>query len=295
MVCQTLTKRQIKSAERKAFMKKYAPIMSREEFTEAYNKEFGTKYTVTYLRSLVYKAGILKNERFLFNEEHDKFLIENGPSMTCGEMLELFEETFNYKPRKASLYQRYKKLNIQPKLEREKFSEEEIDFLKRNAQNLYFGEIYKLFVERYRHVSYDAFRYQCRKHNIEYAHGFDLVNDDVKTRYRDIGFEIVWKVPSGKLYNFVKYAHGIKHNYIRKDKMIYESHYGELPSTHCIIHLDGDTLNDDINNLFAVDRRVVSTYTRLGLKITDNPEINLSIINTGQLQFEISQAIKKRL
>ena len=282
MVCQTLTKRQIKSAERKAFMEKYAPIMSREEFTEAYNKEFGTKYTVTYLRSLVYKAGILKNERFLFDEEHDKFLIENGPSMTCGEMLELFEETFNYRPQKASLYQRYKRLNIQPKLEREKFTEEEIDFLKRNAQNLYFGEIYRLFVEHYRHVSYDAFRYQCRKHNIEYAHGFDLVNDDVKTRYRDIGCEIVWKVPSGK-------------RYIRKDKMIYELHYGELPSTHCIIHLDGDTLNDDIDNLFAVDRRVVSTYTRLGLKITDNPEINLSIINTGQLQFEISQAIKKRL
>lgn len=295
MVCQTLTKRQIKSAERRAFMEKYAPVMSREEFTEAYNKEFGTKYTVTYLRSLVYKAGILKNERFLFNEEHDKFLIKNGPSMTCSEMLELFEETFNYRPQKASLYQRYKRLNIQPKLEREKFTEEEIDFLKRNAQNLYFGEIYKLFVERYRHVSYDAFRYQCRKHNIEYAHGFDLVNDSVKTRYRDIGFEIVWKVPSGKLYNFVKYAHGIKHNYIRKDKMVYEASYGELPSTHTIIHLDGNTLNDDIDNLFAVDRRVISTYTRLGLKITDNPEINLSIINTGQLQFEISQAIKKRL
>lgn len=295
MVCQTLTKRQIKSAERRAFMEKYAPIMSREEFTEAYNKEFGTKYTVTYLRSLVYKAGILKNERFLFNKEHDKFLIENGPHITCSEMLELFEKTFNYKPQKASIYQRCKRLNIQPKLERTKFTKEEVEFLKEYGKNLYFGELYNLFIERYRYYSKDAFRYQCSKYKIKYAHGFTLVNDSVETRYREIGYEIVWKVPSGKLYNFVKYAHGIKHNYIRKDKMIYESHYGELPSTHTIIHLDGNTLNDDIDNLFAVDRRVISTYTRLGLKITDNPEINLSIINTGQLQFEISQAIKKRL
>lgn len=295
MVCQTLTKRQIKSAERRAFMEKYAPVMSREEFTEAYNKEFGTKYTVTYLRSLVYKAGILKNERFLFNEEHDKFLIENGPHITCSEMLELFEKTFNYKPQKASIYQRYKRLNIQPKLERTKFTQKEVDFLREYGSNLYFGELYNLFIERYRYYTKDAFRYQCDKYDIKYAHGFTLVNDRVKTRYREIGYELVRKVPSGKLYNFVKCAHGIKDNYVRKDKLIYEASYGELPSTHTIIHLDGNTLNDDIDNLFAVDRRVISTFTRLGLKITDNPEINLSIINTGQLQFEISQAIKKRL
>lgn len=295
MVCQTLTKRQIKSAERRAFMEKYAPVMSREEFTEAYNKEFGTKYTVTYLRSLVYKAGILKNERFLFNEEHDKFLIENGPHITCSEMLELFEKTFNYKPQKASIYQRYKRLNIQPKLERTKFTQEEVDFLREYGSNLYFGELYNLFIERYRYYTKDAFRCQCDKYDIKYAHGFTLVNDRVKTRYREIGYELVRKVPSGKLYNFVKCAHGIKDNYVRKDKLIYEASYGELPSTHTIIHLDGNTLNDDIDNLFAVDRRVISTFTRLGLKITDNPEINLSIINTGQLQFEVSQAIKKRL
>ncbi len=79
-----------------------------------------------------------------------------------------------------------------------------------------------------------------------------------------------------------------------KDKMVYEAHYGELPEVLIVFTWSRDTLNDDIDNLFAVDRRVVNTYTRLGFRLLTilKSICRLSIQVSCNL---VSQAIKKRL
>lgn len=41
---------------------------------------------------------------------------------------------------------------------------------------------------------------------------------------------------------------------IRRPKMVWESVYGELPKGYIIIHMDGNSFNDDISNLEAITR-----------------------------------------
>lgn len=42
---------------------------------------------------------------------------------------------------------------------------------------------------------------------------------------------------------------------VRRPREVWKEHYGDIPSGHVIIHLDGNNLNDDISNLDCISRK----------------------------------------
>jgi len=60
------------------------------------------------------------------------------------------------------------------------------------------------------------------------------------------------KEKDGNLYNYVKLDLNGKFNEYKMDELMWQSWKGIIPEGHEIIHKDGNTLNDHIDNLNCV-------------------------------------------
>lgn len=95
---------------------------------------------------------------------------------------------------------------------------------------------------------------------------------------------------SCKGYRWIKVKDDRTDNYQLYARYIYEQHYGvKLNTDDLIVHLDGDSLNDDIDNLFLVKNTENGTLNK-SYKVSDNPELTKASI----LTIRLNQKIKRR-
>ena len=88
-------------------------------------------------------------------------------------------------------------------------------------------------------------------------------------------------------YRWIKVRDNRTDNYEIYARWLYEKTYGvKLDTTDLIIHLDGNTLNDDINNLFLVKNAENGTLNK-SYKVSENPEITKASILTIRLNLKI--------
>lgn len=43
---------------------------------------------------------------------------------------------------------------------------------------------------------------------------------------------------------------------VPKRRVVWEQHFGPIPKTHMVIHLDGNKLNCDIDNLYCIPKKI---------------------------------------
>lgn len=79
----------------------------------------------------------------------------------------------------------------------------------------------------------------------------------------------------------------------RKSLIEWEKHYGPLPEGKMIIFLDGNTLNSDIENLYAVSQGVHFRLNKYRV-MKPNREHMLSAIKIAEIEDSIQQLKKKR-
>lgn len=107
---------------------------------------------------------------------------------------------------------------------------------------------------------------------------------------------IVTKTSEGKKpYNWIKVIdnHG-SNNFMLYSRYVYEQHHGiKLKSDDVIIHLDGNSLNDDINNLMLAKNSENATINKMYAGITD-PELKRASILTVRLNKKIKKLEEKK-
>ena len=78
-----------------------------------------------------------------------------------------------------------------------------------------------------------------------------------------------------------------------KHKVVYENHYGKIAKNNCVIFLDGDKTNFDINNLAKVSKGQLIVINRHNL-IRNNPELTKAGIQIASLIMKTNEA-KRRM
>jgi len=93
----------------------------------------------------------------------------------------------------------------------------------------------------------------------------------------------------GQSYRWIKVRDGVSNNYQMYSRYLYEKTYGiKLKTDDLIIHLDGNPLNDDIENLFLVKNTENGTLNK-SYKVSSNPDITKAEI----LTIRLNQKLKK--
>lgn len=87
--------------------------------------------------------------------------------------------------------------------------------------------------------------------------------------------------------------HG-SNNFMLYSRYVYEQHHGiKLKSDDVIIYLDGNSLNDDINNLMLAKNSENATINKMYAGITD-PELKRASILTVRLNKKIKKLEEKK-
>lgn len=81
----------------------------------------------------------------------------------------------------------------------------------------------------------------------------------------------------------------IRENWVQKQRLIYERHYGKIPPKHHIVFLDSNTDNFEIANLYCISMKAQTMMMRNGW-FSENPDITLAAIKYCELQ----NALKER-
>lgn len=160
-----------------------------------------------------------------------------------------------------------------------KFSSEIDTFIRENALGKRNKELTEL-INKIFNTNYSVKRVKNRK---EYLKVKSINQNFIyNTKTKELGAEHI----NSKGFVTVKVAPRIWRN---KQLLVYEAAYGEIPKNCQIIHLDGNKLNNRLENLYCIDRSEMAYLNQIG-GLVENLEINKTKLNLVKLR----QAINNR-
>lgn len=137
--------------------------------------------------------------------------------------------------------------------------------------------------------SIDAIRNHCRrKLNIHYVNKGRYIKGNDNGKSLPIGSE---RIDNGTVFVKVSdepYA-DYHDNWKNKARVIWEQHYGEIPESHVITHLDGNCMNFDIENLYCLPKVFSAILSRNGWW-TNSREHNLVAIEWCKLFYSLKES-----
>lgn len=177
---------------------------------------------------------------------------------------------------------------------RREYRDDEIAFLMEISSGKTYAEIADAFNARFRERDYvmprqikDAMKYR----KIPYSG-----HSEVAARHVPVGSVNI--VPYGINKNGERYKYEMvkvaePNVWKRKCLLEWEKHYGPLPEGKIIIFLDGNTLNSDIENLYAVSRGVHFRLNKYRV-MKPNREYMLAAIKIAEIEDSVKQLKEKR-
>lgn len=181
---------------------------------------------------------------------------------------------------------------------RREFKDDEIAFLKEISPGRTCEEITDAFNARFRDRDYvipSQVRSAMTYRKIPYNGKHGKFQPGVATRHVPIGSVIIAQYgirKNGERYTYELVKVAEPNVWKRKSLLVWEKHYGSLPEGKMIIFLDGDTLNSDVENLYAVSCGV---HFRLNKYRTMKPnrEFMLAAIKIAEIEDAIARVKKK--
>ena len=282
------------------------------ETTELFNEKFNQNKGQDVLCKTFGKLYRIHNgdsSKFEINEFmrakpeiEDKWIIENYNKYSRTKLCEEYNKTFNKNLNYRSLENYCGKLIRLGLLERKnkpvdrwKFTDEMINWILENKSKYLCDDFVKAFNEKFNcNTSYCGIKKNLLSRGIRTSWiGIRSKIDTTNMQKFKVGdiFEYhnnnwikVNDLPNNKLD-----TKGQK-NYKRYANYVYEKHYNiVIPKDKFILHLDGNTLNDDINNLMLVSK---STFQSINRRKTYLKEIK-GLIEANALAKEIEIQLKE--
>lgn len=195
------------------------------------------------------------------------------------------------------------------------YSEEQIFFLRINAPLYSRKELTKLFNEKFNtDKSVLAIKSYCNNRgfnssndgkftseSIHWQKG--LLKEEFKSHYSEESFKRMTRnacisnrrkkpgdevVKNGEV--FVIVSDDISIPYVKrrvpKRRVVWEQHFGPIPKTHMVIHLDGNKLNCDIDNLYCIPKKFRALMNK-NHWYTDSREHTLTAIKWCELYYAL--------
>lgn len=178
---------------------------------------------------------------------------------------------------------------------RREYRDDEVAFLKEVSPGKSYAEIADAFNARFRDRDYvmpHQVKAAMKYRRIPYSSPLSRTG----TRHVPVGSTNVVEFGTQKngdryRYQMVKVAE--PNIWRRKSLLEWERHYGPLPDGKMIIFLDGDTLNSDIDNLYAVSRGVHFRLNKYRV-MKPNREYMLTAIRIAEMEDSIERIKKKK-
>lgn len=251
-----------------------------KELQRAFNKEFGSNLSYSAMAQKRNSLGLKSFEQIDFTDEMWDWLEEHIQDMNWNDLTEAFCKRFDVSISLKGLNRRcYQKGLL--KYNREHYTQKQIDWICENVSNFTYAELTKEFNRMFgTHVTQSAVTQMAQKNGAlrgdnRFAHNVKAVGEEV-TKY------------GGVVYVKVK-CKGPKTDMWRPKKdVVYQEYFGAISDGYTVIHLNKDKNDFSIENLYAVDNKVLATMN-LNKWYGENREINL----TGIKVIEIERALRK--
>jgi len=172
-----------------------------------------------------------------FTEEQKLFMEEYASTLPWPELTEQFNEKFHtdfpYNTIKGWLYQHgFKSVNGTHR------------FTSESSPRWQKGLSKEEFFSHFSNDSLKKFNDNVKSMNIKYRKGQEIIK-------------------RGRPYIVINDEFGnncIFKRLMRKNRYVWEQHNGPIPENHLILHLDGDVMNCDIENLICVPQRYLAQF-----------------------------------
>lgn len=181
---------------------------------------------------------------------------------------------------------------------RREYKNDEIAFLKEISPGKSYNEITDAFNARFKDRDYvlpHQVKAAMKYRKISYSGKPGRFQPGVATRHVPVGSVIMarfGKRKNGERYTYEMVKVKEPNVWKKKSLLVWEKHYGSLPDGKMIIFLDGNTLNSDIENLYAVSPGVHFRLNKYRI-IKPNREYMLTAIKIAEIEDAI-ESIKKK-
>ena len=211
----------------------------------------------------------------VFTKEQKDFIQENAKSFYFRkDLADALNEKFNtdITPSQIKDFLRHNKLKLkQPYHE---WTEEEVLFITTALKEHSKKDAIMLFNEKFpEKITLAQLKRLQSKYNIA-ARDDGRLQENHSLNQSPIGTETIWTQGN---YKYI----GIKIKepsvWVHKHIYVYENAYGKLPESHVVIFLDGNTLNCDLDNLMAIEKRINVIMNRRKLPRNSKEETLCSI------------------
>lgn len=149
-----------------------------------------------------------------------------------------------------------------------RYSKEEIDFVKTCRGIFGLRETYRLFTEKYRHISYKSFKSAMIRLGA------------AQPRKKEVG-TIAQRLTGHQhhVYNYIKTSGNKWVRYSRYLTNIYDDNI-------IIYHLNKNTIDDSLDNLFPVKKQI---FMKVSRRLTDDPVYNKTLLMLAELEYELNE------
>lgn len=157
-----------------------------------------------------------------------------------------------------------------------KYSKDEICFLEAYAPSHSLNEIQIAFNDKFKlNIKKGALSQCMLRKNIKPGITTRFKKNQVPKNKRPIGFESIQKSSNGIKYVFIKTE--LPDKWEMKHLFVYKNAYGQIPENSTVIFLDGNTLNTNLDNLMAIDKRIHAIMNKYQLPRKTKEETLASI------------------
>ena len=219
---------------------------------------------------------------------HDEWLLKN--CMEYGSYQKLTEDYNklfgeNVTHHGLANHCRYKLSLAKPRKHNRHYTEEQIEWLKENLPKHGRKEACRLFNERFgENRTVRAMKTFSNYYGI-------LIDREVWLQHvtENVNKNKLKQVGATHIHNGrpkIKVAMGERWQYL--NRVVYEEAHGKIPKDYCIVHLDNNPMNCDLDNLVAVPRSILMTMVGGDMK-SECPQITQSAI----LWCELKQALER--
>lgn len=268
-------KRKEFTEEMDLFLKKYAH-MRVSDVAEKFNAEFKTDYSNDVILYRLYRNGFKsKRKTHIWKDDEIRFILDNI-DLNRDELMRKVNNRFGINVSKNAI-EKYLSRNNFIHDKTITFTEEEISYISKKFPTMKTEELVDLFSEK--------FKKNITAHKLRtYANNSLGIKKDTNStkEHFEVGHE---SIRCGRIYITVERGK----RKVPKNRFIYEKSTGKSAERKKVMHLDGNPLNCDPDNLYALDNVALWTLIGNNMMFKENRELTLTAIKYAELMSKLKQ------